>query len=140
MEAFTHLHPRRVVRRADEITGVVHVHVEVAAVPALGRRIVHALGFELHDGLLASRRGHRGVGVAELEAPRHRHREGDRRHVEHDVVAMKEGPAVEVVLTEQAIRPPTSTAIVDNGPARHGIGPNTQSRRGRHRLDGRHIR
>ena len=49
VESLAKLHPGRIIRRADEVAAVVHVDVQVGAVPAVGGGVEQSPRIALHE-------------------------------------------------------------------------------------------
>jgi hypothetical protein len=117
MEPFSELHAGRVARRADQVAAVVHVHVQVAAIPSVRGGIDQPHRLAL-DGDPFSRRGsHLAHVPVELEAPGAHNLERLGRHGEGHVVAVEERSVVEVPLRQDAVREPGPAARIGDRPA-----------------------
>ena len=126
VQALPELHAGGVVGAADQVARVVHVDVQVAAVPAPGRGLVQPPGLQLDlgGGPGPGRQGRLGGG--ELHAPGAGDGEGDGRDLQLQVVAVEQGPVVEVPLAQAPLGEPGAAAVVHHRPAARPTGPQPQ--------------
>jgi hypothetical protein len=126
VQALAQLHAGRVVGEAHQVARVVHVDVEVAAVPAAGGGVVQPRRPQLDVGRASGLGRDRGLGDAELRAPGAGDGEGHGGDVDQQVVAVEHGAAVGVPLARPSPREPGAAVAVDHRPAARRRRPQPQ--------------
>jgi hypothetical protein len=118
VEPLAELHPGRVVRGADEVSTVVHVDVQVAAVPAPRRRVEQPSRIVLNDEPLARGGRYLELRTLELQSPGADHAQRLRRHRDGHVAAVEERPVMGVPFRQDAVREPGAADGVGDRPTR----------------------
>ena len=124
VQALAALHPGHVGGGAHEVAAVVHVHVQVAAVPAVGGGVEAARRLDLDEGLP----GRRDLPLddAELQAPRAGDGQRRGRDGERDVLGVEERPSAHVPLVQHPVGEPRAAGGVGHRPARAAARPQPQ--------------
>ena len=118
VEPLAELHPGSVAWGADEVATVVHVYVQIPAVPALGRRIEQPLRIAFNDEPLARDGEHLELRALELQTPSAGDAQRSRGHRDGDVVAVEKRPVMHVPLGQHAVGKPGPAAGVGDRPPR----------------------
>jgi hypothetical protein len=100
------LHARGVLRRADQVAAVVHVDVQVAAVPAVGGRVEQARRAAGDLEPLPGGRGHLPLGPIELEAAGAGDHQWLGGHRQGRLVCVEERPVMVVPLGQHPVGEP----------------------------------